>query len=140
MHENSNRQLDRIQAHTAPHINDRIRRETESSVMYYSSQGREAIIRRIQELNREYDVDRAAMVNFALIGGTALAAGYFKKKSWLRLLGIQMGFLFMHATYGWCPPVPVLRRLGFRTHSEIEQERRGLEKLLETEAFTERRL
>ncbi len=27
---------------------------------------------------------------------------------------------------GWCPPVPILRRLGFRTSFEIEQERQAL--------------
>jgi hypothetical protein len=36
------------------------------------------------------------------------------------------GFLFQHAIQGWCPPVPVLRKLGFRTSYEIEQERRAL--------------
>ncbi|WP_111420331.1 efflux transporter outer membrane subunit, partial [Rhodoplanes roseus] len=27
-------------------------------------------------------------------------------------------FLFQHAIQGWCPPVPILRRLGFRTELE----------------------
>jgi hypothetical protein len=34
--------------------------------------------------------------------------------------------LFQHAVQGWCPPVPILRRMGFRTIYEIEQERREL--------------
>jgi hypothetical protein len=38
-------------------------------------------------------------------------------------------FLFQHAIQGWCPPVPVLRRLGFRTANEIEQERTALKAL-----------
>lgn len=33
------------------------------------------------------------------------------------------GFLLQHAIQGWCPPVPVLRRLGFRTQREIDDER-----------------
>ena len=32
-----------------------------------------------------------------------------------------------HALQGWCPPLPVLRRLGFRTQNEIERERYALE-------------
>jgi hypothetical protein len=38
-------------------------------------------------------------------------------------------FLFQHAVQGWCPPVPILRRLGFRTVTEIEQERHALKAL-----------
>jgi hypothetical protein len=30
---------------------------------------------------------------------------------------------------GWCPPIPVLRRLGFRTAFEIDQERQALKLL-----------
>ena len=36
------------------------------------------------------------------------------------------GFLLQHAVQGWCPPVPVLRRLGFRTPNEIDAERFAL--------------
>ena len=39
------------------------------------------------------------------------------------------GFLLQHAVQGWCPPVPVLRRLGFRTASEIDEERYVLKAL-----------
>ncbi len=38
-------------------------------------------------------------------------------------------FLFQHAVQGWCPPVPVLRRLGFRTTYEIDRERYALKAL-----------
>jgi len=38
-------------------------------------------------------------------------------------------FLLQHAVQGWCPPLPVLRRLGFRTAREIEVERNALKAL-----------
>ena len=38
-------------------------------------------------------------------------------------------FLLQHAVQGWCPPVPVFRRLGFRTQPEIDHERYALEAL-----------
>lgn len=38
-------------------------------------------------------------------------------------------FLFQHALQGWCPPVPVLRRLGSRTAAEIGRERYALKVL-----------
>jgi hypothetical protein len=34
-----------------------------------------------------------------------------------------------HATQGWCPPVPVFRRLGIRTQTEIDHERYALKAL-----------
>ena len=50
-------------------------------------------------------------------------------RRWLALPGLVAAFLFQHAIQGWCPPVPVLRRLGFRTSYEIEQERSALKAL-----------
>jgi hypothetical protein len=38
-------------------------------------------------------------------------------------------FLFQHAVQGWCPPVPILRRLGYRTAREIDDERAALKAL-----------
>jgi len=38
-------------------------------------------------------------------------------------------FLLQHAIQGWCPPVPILRRLGFRTADEINRERYALKVL-----------
>ncbi len=38
-------------------------------------------------------------------------------------------FLLIHALQGWCPPLPVLRRLGFGTASEIDYERYALKAL-----------
>ena len=35
-------------------------------------------------------------------------------------------FLLQHALQGWCPPLPLLRRLGVRTQAEIERERYAL--------------
>ena len=35
-------------------------------------------------------------------------------------------FLLQHALQGWCPPVPILRRQGFRTRHEIDAERQAL--------------
>jgi hypothetical protein len=39
------------------------------------------------------------------------------------------GFLLKHAVSGWCPPVPLLRRLGVRTRSELDREKFALKAL-----------
>ena len=54
--------------------------------------------------------------------------GYFKEQCLPFSFSI-MGFLFQHAVTGWCPPVPVMRRLGVRTRSEIDREKFALKAL-----------
>jgi len=45
------------------------------------------------------------------------------------LPAVVAGFLLQHALQGWCPPLPVFRRLGFRTQAEMERERYALKAL-----------
>jgi hypothetical protein len=40
-------------------------------------------------------------------------------------------FLLLHGVKGWCPPLPVLRRLGIRTRDEIDREKYSLLRVLE---------
>lgn len=49
-----------------------------------------------------------------------------KKKSWNVFTGIISGFLLQHALQGWCPPIPIFRRMGIRTSEEINQEKCSL--------------
>jgi hypothetical protein len=60
--------------------------------------------------------------------GVGLAAATGSRK-WLILPGVVLSFLFQHAVQGWCPPVPVFRRLGVRTREEIDRERYALKAL-----------
>jgi hypothetical protein len=48
--------------------------------------------------------------------------GLTKSKKWLILPIIASTFLFQYAIQGWCPPVYLLRRFGFRTRQEINLE------------------
>ena len=48
------------------------------------------------------------------------------KRKWLLLSGAVLGFLLQHAINGWCPPIPLLRRFGIRTRSEIDREKYAL--------------
>jgi hypothetical protein len=131
---------DRVREHTAQVVNDRIDEKTLACVAAHVRQGRDAILRRLEELDHEWDIDRAMFVNFAVIGGAMFATGLAKRerrgffgssgKGFLTFFGVQLGFLLLHGLAGWCPPVSLFRRLGFRTTREIEAERRALEKAL----------
>jgi hypothetical protein len=122
---------DRVRDHTPLHVNDKIDMQLVGRITRLSEAEPPEVARRIEALNHEWDVDRALMANFAILGGVSFLAGEFKNKRWHYLFGAQMGFLLLHSIIGWCPPCSVLRRLGFRTYKEICQERRILETLLE---------
>jgi hypothetical protein len=116
---------DRVPAHTTDHVNERIRRETEERVRKLSGQPA-TIGQRLRELNAEWDIERAIELNASALAFVGTALGYFVHPYWLLLPALVTAFLFQHAVQGWCPPVPVLRRLGFRTVYEIEQEKQAL--------------
>jgi hypothetical protein len=148
MHDQLLRQLDersdRVREHTAPHVNRNIALSTQACIEHCAEGGRDAIIIRLNELDREWDIDRALMMNFAVVGGAAYAAGLFRysrsrlgrpRTGLLGFFGAQMAFLFLHAAVGWCPPVALWRRLGFRTRIEIEAERFALLRRLDGAAI-----
>ncbi len=140
--ENTNLAHDRVREHTAPHVNDSIDRLTRGSIAEHVSGGAAAISRRLAELDQEWDVDRALMVNFAVAGAATFTAGLTRyatsspfgprRKGFLYFFGAQLGFLLLHGVVGWCPPASVFRRLGFRTQREIEVERAALREALAT--------
>jgi hypothetical protein len=93
--------------------------------------GRQAIQQRLRELDREWDIERAIEANASSLALIGVALGAFVNRRFLVLPAAVAAFLLQHALQGWCPPVPILRRLGFRTQSEIERERCALLRLLD---------
>ncbi|MEJ1156856.1 hypothetical protein WBG79_01095 [Prosthecomicrobium sp. N25] len=87
------------------------------------------IERRLVELDLEWDIERALEANAATVSLAGVVFGIFGSRRWFVVPGVVAGFLLQHATEGWCPPLPVLRRLGFRTAREIEMERTALKAL-----------
>ena len=116
----------RVAEQTDEAINARICRQTEQSVVYFAKQGRVEIDRRLEELDREWDIERTLEANAASIALIGLSLGAFVSRRFFVFPAIVAGFLLQHAVQGWCPPIPVFRRLGFRTASEIDTERYAL--------------
>lgn len=116
---------DRVPDNTAEEVNRRIEDESVRQL-------REAIRHpdsvpwRIKALEAEWDIERAIELNASALAFIGTALGFFVHPYWLALPALVTAFLFQHALQGWCPPVPALRRMGFRTAYEIEQERQAL--------------
>ncbi len=120
---------DRVREHTAPEINQRIDAMTERNIRLYSHQDRNMIAQRLAELDREWDIERVLDTNASSISLLGLGLATTVSRKWLFIPIVVAGFLLQHAIQGWCPPVPILRRLGVRTRLEIEKERYALKAL-----------
>ena len=113
----------RVVKHTTECVNRQIREMTEKNVRCAAAGGREAIDERIAELDREWDIERALEANAAVASILGVVFGVTRSPLWFAFPAVVGGFLLQHAIQGWYPPVPLLRRLGFQTQSEIEKER-----------------
>ncbi|HEX8751092.1 MAG TPA: hypothetical protein VF732_08255 [Nitrospira sp.] len=120
---------DRLTRQTDEDITEHISRQIESNVIFYASQDRRALDRRLQELDREWDIERVLEVNAAAVLLLGLALGHFHRRRWYLLPTAVAAFLFQHARQGWCPPMSLVRRLGVRTAQEIACERHALKAL-----------
>ena len=115
-----------MRANTRPEINQQIDAELERRIRSYAGRDKEAISERLEELDREWDIERALQANAASLSLIGLLLGMTRGKKWL-LLPIAVGsFLLQHAIQGWCPPMPFFRKRGVRTRSKIDQERYAL--------------
>jgi hypothetical protein len=117
---------DRVRAHTAPIVNRRLDEAAMQRVARYSTASEAEITRRIEELDREWDMERVLEMNASALALSGVVSSVVSNRKWLILPSVVLPFLFLHAVQGWCPPLPVLRRLGFRTRKEIDAEKYAL--------------
>jgi hypothetical protein len=120
---------ERVPKHTAECVNNQIRAMTEKHVLCAAAGGTEAITKRVAELDREWDIERTLEAHAAIASLAGVVLGVTVSRKWFAFPAIVAGFLLQHAIQGWCPPVPIFRRLGFRTQPEIEKERYALKAL-----------
>ena len=120
---------DRVRRNTDPELNARIDERIARSVRLYAGQPREVITQRISELEREWDIERVLETNGSTLALAGVALSILGDRKWLLLSAGVLGFLFLHGTQGWCPPLPALRRMGVRTRDEINREKFALKQL-----------
>jgi hypothetical protein len=112
----------RVHEHTRHSDNERIHARTLHDVSMYLGASDETLTARLQELEHEWDIERTLEANAASLALIGLTLGVTVDKRFLVLPFAVSVFLLQHALQGWCPPLPLLRRLGIRTSAEIHQE------------------
>lgn len=115
---------EKVLANTSAEVNQSILAQTECNIRYYGAHP-ELIAERLAYLDEEWDVERVLEANASALTLGGLFLGLFQKR-YLFLSAAVMLFLHQHAVQGWCPPLPLIRRMGVRTRTEIEYERYAL--------------
>jgi len=103
-------------------INDRLDQMTEANLKRAVEEPED----RLAKLDREWELERAVLLPFAVMGGVALGLGLRRNWRWRFPLVAQIASMTAQALFGWSPQAAVLRLLGFRRRREIEAERAGL--------------
>jgi len=116
----------RVEENTPDSLNQEIEENALRDMMKVMAQGPEGIARRLDELDREWDIERALEANAATVSLIGLGLGLKVHRGWLAVPIAVAGFLLQHAIQGWCPPLPLMRKLGFRTATEIDAEKTAL--------------
>lgn len=119
---------DRVRRHTAAEVLRRIDDVTVASLTR-CAESPAATERRLAELDREWDTDRALETEAATMGLIGLALGAFVRAQLLALPAIVAGAVLLQASTGRYPLMPLFRRLGLRTAKEIARERYALKAL-----------
>lgn len=119
---NNLQDTDVVRANTAPAVNQKIQQGMRERIIAAANKSPEELTQRIKELEQEWDIERMLEANAAIVSATGLMFSRLFGRKWLLLPALALPFLFMHATQGWCPPLPVFRRFGVRTRREIDAE------------------
>lgn len=119
----------RVEQHTAPEFNEAIRECADAEVIRLEDAAPGEIEQRLRDLEKEWDVERVLQTNASILVLLGTALGARVDRRFLLLPAAVLSFFAQHALQGWCPPIPVLRRLGIRTMREIERERYAIKAL-----------
>jgi hypothetical protein len=121
--------VDRVRAHSNQVQNRRVDGQTQHCLEQAADADCEAIGRHIDQLDREWDVERYLQINAGIVSLSGIVLGALVNPRFLVLPAAVFGFFFQHATQGWCPPLPVFRKMGVRTRREINREKYALKAL-----------
>jgi hypothetical protein len=119
----------RVENSTDARVNERIRARTDAGLVRLETAGDDEIAARLGELDGEWDVERLLQVNASVLVLLGVFLGTRVDRRFLALPAAVFAFFGQHALQGWCPPIPVFRRMGVRTHREIARERYAIKAL-----------
>jgi hypothetical protein len=120
---------DKVRDKTPPEINQAIDIETAAIVRFYAGKTDYERSKRIEELDKEWDIERCVEIHEAGLSFIGVMLGLKRSKKWLLLPLMTSILLLQYAIWGWTPYASLLRRFGIRTRQEIDLEKYALKAL-----------
>ena len=120
---------DRVRQNTPTEFNNRIDQAMMKRVWEYAKKSREEISVRIDQLDREWDLERVLETTAAGLSLGGVLMSICKGRRWLVLPAAVLGSLLQHSLTRRSLAVQVLRAVGVRTRREIEAEKNALRML-----------
>ena len=118
----------RVSANTCDDVNERIISDMQRRIEFYALHT-ELIEERLEELDREWDVERIIETQAPAETVLAIVMAMFGGRKWLLLAIAAQTMVLTHALQGFYPTMPLWRRAGFRTQREMAEERYALRAL-----------
>lgn len=115
----------RVTSNTRQELNEKIWAEMEQRIIFYA-QHTELIQQRLQELDREWDVERLIETEGPSMTLMGILLSITGGRKWLLLPLFAQSMMLTHAIQGFYPLLPLFRAMGFRTQGEISHERYAL--------------
>ncbi len=113
---------ERVALNTSDAANASIRADALMCLNIFKNCNENMLTEKIRKLSTEWDIERVLETYAAAIILLSSIKG-FKKSRYFLVTGAVSFFLLQHALQGWCPPLPILRKLGVRTPEEIYNEK-----------------
>ena len=110
-------------------VEERIRQKTEEDIAHHALAGEKAIERRLEELDREWDIDHCTQLNVGALSLLGIFLGATRSRIWYLTPFLASLCLVQQATQRRSPLTNLFRRWGIRTREEIEHERFALKVL-----------
>lgn len=120
---------DGVRVHTPPRYNHRIDQAMMKRVWEYARKTPQEITARIEELEREWDLERVLESTAGAIALSGVLLSGARSRKWLLVPAGILAVLLQHSLFGGSTAVSCLRRMGIRTRREIEAEKYAMRML-----------
>jgi hypothetical protein len=117
---------ERVANNTSEEYRQQFEQQLRQNISRYMHADRQTIDRRIEELDREWNLERAIELEAPSMIALGVVLGLTHNRKWFGLSVFAASMVILHNTQGWYPLLRVFQRMGMRSQNDIEQERQAL--------------
>jgi hypothetical protein len=121
--------VESVRLQTPERFNHRIDQAMMKRIWRYARATRKEIGARIEELDREWDLERVLESTAGMLALYGVFLSGTRSRKWLLMPAGVLGIMVQHALTGKSVPVAWLRALGVRTRREIDAEKNAMRML-----------